>query len=393
MSEPLRVVLVHRYFFPDTPPYASILASIAEALAARGHDVTVLTCQPSYNRNVVRSAPSREWRGDVRVVRFGVLDDRGSSAKKVVNLVWFCLRLLASSRRTFRDANVVMAATTPPVLVAAVCAVLARAHGGRFIYHKQDIWPEVSGSTSRTARTLRRLDRATERRAARVVVLSRDMAETVRRRGRTTPDLVVINNFDPWPATARGAPAPRSGDPVLTLVFAGSLGRFQGLEHVAEVVRRTADDELIAWHFFGDGALRDCLERVDANVTMHGHRPPEEVASFVRSVADLGVVSLNRSVVRSAYPSKTMTYLRHGCPLLALVEPDSELAEMVVAEGIGVVASQTGAAQVAATLGELARDRSPLAGARERAQRVYRARFDREAVLVRWCDLFEGLTA
>ena len=54
------IVLVHRYFSPDTPPYASILRDIAERLGQDGHRVTVLTCQPSYNRAVVARAPARE---------------------------------------------------------------------------------------------------------------------------------------------------------------------------------------------------------------------------------------------------------------------------------------------------------------------------------------------
>ena len=54
-----------------------------------------------------------------------------------------------------------------------------------------------------------------------------------------------------------------------------------------------------------------------------------------RDHADLGVVSLRPGVISSAYPSKTMTYLRHGCPILAFVEPESELATMVVG-GIGL---------------------------------------------------------
>ena len=73
----MRVVLVHRYFWPDTPPYAHILRAIAWTLAAGGHDVTVLTAQPSYNREQVAEAPAAEVLPDgVRVLRGPVFDDR-----------------------------------------------------------------------------------------------------------------------------------------------------------------------------------------------------------------------------------------------------------------------------------------------------------------------------
>ena len=60
MARSQHIVLIHRYFHPDTPPYAAILREIALSLGAAGHRVTVLTCQPSYNRSVVSRAPARE---------------------------------------------------------------------------------------------------------------------------------------------------------------------------------------------------------------------------------------------------------------------------------------------------------------------------------------------
>ena len=39
---------VHRYYWPDTPPYASMLRTIAAEWTGAGHPVDVLTSQPSY---------------------------------------------------------------------------------------------------------------------------------------------------------------------------------------------------------------------------------------------------------------------------------------------------------------------------------------------------------
>lgn len=389
MSRCLKVVLVHRYFAPDTPPYAHILESIAQAIAGRGHDVRVLTCQPSYNRRVIGRAPATEAVGGVTVTRFPVLDDRRSTLRKIVNLGWYCLRL-GLARRAFKDADVVMAATTPPVMVARVCSWLARRGGARFVYHKQDVWPEVLGRSSRGLTALRRIDHGTELDAAAVVVLSEDMAETVQERGGS-PTIKILNNFDPWvesvAAPASGASGARREG--LTLVFAGNLGRFQGLEHVQALMAATAAETSIEWHVFGDGPLRSEFEQTPGRVTMHGHRPPEEVAEFVRTRADLGVISLNPGVIRSAYPSKTMTYLRNGCPVLALVESDSELAALVRRAQIGVTAAQDDTQRTARRLVDLARDRTSLESARDRAVEVYEQNFGRERQLSQWCRLIE----
>jgi len=396
------MVLVHRYFAPDTPPYAHILRHIAAALAARGHDVTVLTCQPSYNRGVVGRAAAREVLDGVTIVRWPVLDDRRSTVRKMLNLVWFALRLLAA-RRHFRGADVVMAATTPPVLVAMVSSLMARGAGARFVYHKQDIYPEVSGPPrsvlGRLLRmVLRSVDRSTDLRADRLVVLSRDMAETSSRRGARPVQAVVLNNFDPWElspvTTEEGEVGPEPGR--LTLAYAGNLGRFQGLEHLVALIRQLQDEHRIGWHFIGDGPLRHTLEQLrddGAEVTLHGYQPAAVVADFVRRSADLGVVSLNEGVIEAAYPSKALTYLRNGCPILALVEPGSELAALVEDHKIGLVGGQTDTASLATRLRALLDDPARLAGARGRAEAAYLEHFDADRALPRWVALLEEVAA
>lgn len=387
---PLRVVLVHRYFAPDTPPYAHILHKIGSELATRGHRITVLTCMPSYRPDAKHRAPAYECLDGYEIHRWRVLNDRTSSVMKLLNLVWFCGRL-SLARRRFRDADVVMAATTPPVLLAAVCSVLARSVGARFVYHKQDIYPEVisRGRINLPLRLLRGIDAATDRRADRVVVLSEDMAESTRHRGVDPTRVEVINNFDPWELSE--SPMREGPSEVLTVVFAGNLGRFQGLDAVFDLMRSLRDEPRIVFHFFGDGVRLSELRELAASspqIVAHGFVPARSVADFVRTRADLGIVSLEPGVIAAAYPSKTMTYLRHGCPLLALVE-HSELSMMVEDEGIGITAPTPHSDGLEMRLRQLAADPSWLVHARKRAQRVYATRFASEGQLARWTELFE----
>ena len=53
--------------------------------------------------------------------------------------------------------------------------------------------------------------------------------------------------------------------------------------------------------------------------------------------ADLAIISLASGVYHVAYPSKSMMYLAAGCPILAIVESDSELAQTVVQRQWGYV--------------------------------------------------------
>jgi glycosyltransferase involved in cell wall biosynthesis len=400
----MRIVLIHRYFWPDTPPYAHILREIALHLGEAGHEITVLTCQPSYDTSVVGRAPSRErLASNVEVIRWSVLPDRRFSALKALNLVWFCLRLMVERRRLGR-VDVVMAATTPPIAVAKVAAMLARRSKARFVYHKQDIYPEVVTapgilSQGRWANLLRRLDSRTDRLADRVVVLSEDMADTVAARGANPDRVVVINNFDPWlldSSPDEPDPAPAATEAPLTVVFAGNLGRFQNLETVFDAVALLRDEPGIEFHFFGSGALASQLaDRVETeglhHVRLHGYQPPAEVAQFLRTKADLGIVSLIPGVIRAAFPSKTMSYLRQGCPVLALVEAESALARMIVTSGAGIQVDPSDPHVMATTLRQLSLRPTDLGDASKHAAEVYVEQFSPERQLRRWLTMFAGL--
>lgn len=396
----MRVVLIHRYFWPDTPPYAHILKDIALRLGEEGHDVTVLTCQPSYNRGVVgRTAARERLAARVEIRRWPVLPDRRYAAAKAANLIWFCARLLLA-RRSLGSADVVMAASTPPIAVAKVGRWLASRLGARFFYHKQDIYPEVVTApgilrASRWAALLRWLDARTDRAADRVIVLSADMADTTMSRGVARDRVAVINNFDPWeaaePLPVATREAPRDG---LRLVFAGNLGHFQNLETVLAAATELRADSGIEFHVFGDGALKPWLQRVVAEhdltqVHLHGYRSPGEVATFLRTSADVGIVSLLPGVIRAAYPSKTMSYLRQGCAVLALVEPDSALAQLLASSGAGFHADPTRVEDIANLIRRLAACPADVERAGRRATALYPEQFHPSLQLARWSDLFE----
>lgn len=286
-------------------------------------------------------------------------------------------------------------------MVAALVSRIARRKRAAFLYHKQDIYPEVTVTPQRplglVGRGLRRVDTRTDLAASRVIVLSRDMAKTLGARGVDGRQVRVINNFDPWPVEltqqTRGV---RDAGSDLEVAFAGNLGRFQGLETMFDAVELLRD-EPIRFHFFGEGPLvADLHSRIRSasltNVEVHGYRPPAEVANFLAERADLGVVSLTPGVIRAAYPSKTLSYLRQGTPILALVEGSSELSDMVVSRHLGLQVEPGDVGGLVDALRGAASDPHALHGAPERLRELYAREYSREARLSQWSALFDEVT-
>ena len=344
-----RVLAVHRYYWPDTPPYASMLRTIAAEWTRAGHTVDVLTSQPSYKPEAnIAKRPATERVDDVRVRRIAMEADRSASWRRPFNVIWFPLvvawRILIGPRY-----DVVMCSTAPPVSLGWAVSFAARVRGARFVYHCMDLHPEIgrlSGEFSHPLvyRVMHRLELATCRRAAAIVVLSEDMRDAVIARDPAlAPRIVILTNFElPDFDTAGAVASPLPADPTrMRIVFTGNVGRFQNLDVITRAVL-APDPELDALElvFMGEGAAKaelQCDRRPGARracrdrVRFLDHGSPAAVRALL-ATADLGLVSLTPEVIKFAYPSKTATYLGAGLPVLVAVETDSSLVRLVEAD-------------------------------------------------------------
>ncbi|GAB3915581.1 hypothetical protein GCM10011575_47080 [Microlunatus endophyticus] len=313
-------------------------------------------------------------------------------------MIIFILHVVAALLRMKR-LDVIMAATNPPVLIASTASLLAKIKRARFVYHLQDIHPEVSVATTGKAsiadRVANLVDTWTVRLADRVVVLSDDMAKVVEERGRRDA-IMVINNFDPWQLGSQLLPEPKRVDGTIRFVYAGNLGRFQNLETLARAILELRGDDRFAFDFIGDGAMRPWLQRfVTENrlwsVGIHGYVEPRRLAGMMRERFDVGVLSLHPGVIRCAYPSKIMSYLRNGLPVLAVVESDSELIDTLLHRKAGWTADPLRPDAIARAMIEIAESDQILVQMRDNARQMYLDEFDQSHQLRRWGNLFEDL--
>jgi glycosyltransferase involved in cell wall biosynthesis len=246
---------------------------------------------------------------------------------------------------------------------------------------------------------LRRIDTANCSKADRVVVLSGDMRTAVLSRpGARASVIVVINNFNPTGSTPYSsqdrAPDITPASP-LRIIFAGNIGRFQGLETVMDALLLLDDDVDYEMVFVGGGILREHLirlagERLGRSIHFVPHQSAEDVSRMILD-SDVCLVSLAPEVSKYAYPSKTMTYLAAGRPLLACVEPDSDLGNLIEREEIGLVVPPSEPAALAAAITRLTSEPDLYTQYRSRAAEIGATLFARQPTLDLWSGLITRL--
>jgi colanic acid biosynthesis glycosyl transferase WcaI len=343
----MRIVIAYRYFWPDTSPYAIMLKDIAAWLAEAGHDVTVLTAQPAYKPAAgVPKQSTQERMMGYAVRRLPLLPEGGRTLVKAINAALFVL--MSSSIVLFgRRADIVWTATMPPVLQAFALRIAGALRGAKFIYHMQDIHPEIAihSGISRPgllSRTLMALDTYTLKRTARAMVLSTDMRNAIIARGVPEHVPQVVRNFS-LGVNKDIAPAspPKSNEPV-RFVFAGNIGRFQNLEALVDAFGRLNDPSL-QLDLVGDGRVKAQLQKQVTeqgynNIHFHDHMSADDAYAFMCR-CHVGLISLSRELYRYAFPSKLLTYMAANLPMFAMVEEHSALARLLKDRNIGVAIS------------------------------------------------------
>ncbi|QEG22331.1 glycosyltransferase family 4 protein [Mariniblastus fucicola] len=396
----MHILLVHRYYWPDTPAYAKMLHIMAKDYVSRGHRVTVFSTQPCYNGNYLEHpAPAYEIVDGVEIFRTPLLrESKKTRIRRALNVVIFCLSLIVHCFRRIRTYDLMSVASFPPVVMGMTARFICLFSRSKYLYHCQDLYPEtVVASGLLKKKWLESLSRSIDlkncRKAVAVVVLSEDMKTTVLNRDPKLDNVHVINNFiiDQFDETVSISDDLKASSESFRVLFAGNLGRFQNLDKLMDAAHRLADQSEIQFWFVGDGALKNHL--VEASGTLLNRtvffRPflPLKEVMVVISESQLGIVSLNPGVVYCAFPSKTMSYLESGCRLLLLVEPESELAGFVSDNELGTVCKHaTAESLVDAVLSEFEQWQQGGQPARS-IQQVGRENFGQNVILDKWSQL------
>lgn len=403
----MRILVVHRYFWPDKTPCSGIMWCVAKHLASEGHSVDVLTSQPSYRANSgVDHCPRVEFLDGVRIIRLTLPTEVRRSAWRILNAVHLGIWILLKA--VMRQYDVIIATSIPPILGGFFSAVAVKLTRARFVYYCMDLHPEigqVSGDFANPLlfRLLQCIDDWNCRQADPVLVHSEDMRNTLIARQRGSEyNVQIMNNFA-LPSEEKGGGFSDlnidASNNRLTIIYAGNIGRFQGLEVVVDAMSRIANCRDIKLVLMGEGTVKETLTemqlKTNANIQFLNYQPVEVAKEAIRR-SDIGLVTLIPEVYKYAYPSKTMAYLEQGKPIIAVVEAESELSKMMEVEGYGFSVPIGNADTIAKLLLRLADDDSWKTTMNNMALKVFDKYFAAPVVLAKWSKvvqaerLFEG---
>lgn len=372
----MRFLLINQHYPPDPAPTGTLLSELARTLAARGHEITVLTGRPTYDEARETKLPRIEVCDGVRVVRLPIFPRTAGIWGRVAHYTSFAFSILGAGFRERRP-NAILAFSSTPLGGGLSTLLLSRARGIPFVYCVQDVYPEIAvavgvlrpGFLSWIARCI---EGATWKSAHRLVLIGHDLEQSARSRGVHPDKIAVIPNWaDPErirPVSGRAIRREAGvGDEDFVVGYAGNFGRSQDLETILEAARlieenieRTRDKgwRPVKFLLVGGGTraqeIREYARRWGSVRVLPLQR--ESRVSEVLSAADVSLVPLRKGLARLSVPSKIYSIVASGRAVGAAVDPGSEVERIIREAECGFCVDPGDAKSLAREILHLAKD-------------------------------------
>ncbi len=318
-------------------------AELSRELAGRGHEVT-----HSWNASYVSGKGGLEELDGTVGVRFTPLRMAGQFAKykpwtrlrQEVAYAWTLLRHVRSERPE------VVLVCNVALLCHFLFALLLRRVP--MVFWQQDVYSQAIGDEAvrrlgpagrLVARVADRMEREITARSAACVVIA-DTFLPVHERWRTSERVTVIPN---WAPVEELRPRPKENawsraqglDDTPVLLYSGTLGLKHNpllLVELSRLVQRELPGSVLVVISEGEAADLVRSSTREDEVRVLPFQPFEDLPD-VLGTADVLVTLLQPSASTYSVPSKTLSYLCAGRPVLALMPADNPAAELVRVTG------------------------------------------------------------
>jgi colanic acid biosynthesis glycosyl transferase WcaI len=372
----MRIVFVVGVFPPESEPGAVMTSELAHNWSLSGHTVTVIcpfpnrplgTIHPGYRRRLWQRTESE----NVHVLR--VWSWFIGPKRYIVN------RLLENLSFGISSSIVLLFLKKPDIVILDTWVIFAqlgivimsKIRTLRVVNYVKDLCPEavsaagLIGKKGILENLLLYVDNIIYGSVTCNIVISENVKEVVTEtRTRSVGKVHVIRDWLDLqyikPFEGKNTWREEVGIPENEIVFmyAGTMGFASGVDiliKVAEILRGTLGIKIVC---VGEGPLKETMLREQtarhlSNLTVLGFQPRARV-NEMQSSADTMLLITSPDMGVSSVPSKLITYLAVGKPVLCSVAETSDIAHLVKKNDIGLVVPPGDAAKISEGIIEFA---------------------------------------
>lgn len=327
------IAIINRSFLPKSETIGGGLYEMARKLAKENKRVFILT-QSNIDLNAYLE--EQGFDGDVKVLfHRPVAIKHLHFLSRLIELMTFSV-WIAYKLCVLRPSKVYVS-TDPPIIVPAIVAVFSTLFRRKYVYHLQDIHPEISeiiiGMPKWICRILNTIDRFTLRRAAKTVTITASMAEVIRRKANKLKQEVTLL-MNPTKDNNH-----QVVDRIPGFVFCGTMGRCQQMPLLLDSIRTYLNQGgKLPFVFAGSGKFYGEVEKLSKlypNITCHSWLPQSDAMKLIATY-QYSIVSIDDKVTQFAFPSKISSYVSLKSNIIGICSKDTSVAQWIEKTGCGI---------------------------------------------------------
>lgn len=346
------LLIYAHYYYPDVASTGQILTELAEGLNDTFH-TTVICTVPSYTGTISQYYRKHKYYFEningVDVLRIRVPEFRKNFAlSRIFNIVSYFFSAIAATFRV-ECQDYVFTISQPPMLGGMLGVIGKRVKKAKLIYNIQDFNPEQIQAVEFTQNKLlldimMTIDKYSCKQADRVIVVGRDMIDTLKKRFDQLPDYAYINN---WINEKEIIPLPKDHQQVFqfkqqyglqdkfVIMYSGNIGLYYDLLNIVKVIEKFQDHTEVVFAFIGEGSVLAELKDYQKKHQLMNviFIPYQDKSSLVYSLnaGDVHFVVNAKGIKGVSVPSKLYGVMAAGKPVLGILEKGSE-ARLIVEE-------------------------------------------------------------
>lgn len=329
----MRILILSQYFYPET----FSINTVATELKNSGFDVTVLTGYPNYPMGEIFDGYGFDILYEtnidgVNVVRVKARPRKTGKVNLALCYYSFFSKTYKWLKKHYKEYDLIYCFEVSPITACLPATKLKKKRGMPYVINVQDMWPEcfecvMNVHSPLIIKPLRKLSDYIYKNADKLLCSSKSFCEEFKRR-KIAEDKLVF-----WPQFANdyGVSNETVGEykTPYRFVFAGNIGKAQGLDLVLDTAKITIDNKEIGYYLIGDGtSLQHLKERVEkeelSNVYFLPRKPEREIPRYLSS-ATCGILILEENILsKIVLPQKMQMYMACKLPILCVMNGEAK---------------------------------------------------------------------
>lgn len=372
----MHVLYFVQYFPPEKSSGSDLVQNLLEGFAEAGWKVDVYTPTPTRGvddktrQYYIKHRISKLYKGHVVVHRMSLYREGKGVAGRALRYLIFSLECYFKALK--EPAEVVFTGSGPPSqgwIIGNAC----RKTGKKLIYNLQDIFPDslvtsgICDEDSFLMKIGRKIEAKTYKNAMHIITITDDMKKNVLKKGVPSNKVSVVRN---WIDTDKVRPVAREDNKLFDelglsrnffyVVYAGNIGRVQGLDVLIEAAEKLKDERDIHFVIFGNGSeeeyIKDQIKKKKLkNVSLFPLQSMNRV-SEVYSLGDVNFISCRPGTGRSGMPSKTWTIMACASPIIASFDLGGEMEKTIKEAQCGICVEAGKSMKIVDAIKEMSND-------------------------------------